>query len=193
MATNNPGPPPKQSRDFNSSAWQDWFYKISVHVTGQFQPSNDNLTSISGLTGSGFGVQTSTGNWILRSLAAGTGVAITNPDGSGGNPIISVGATWYDTGYSYQTPTTGFSITLGNTTTHTILDPAGTLASGTIVMAASPSDGLIATVSSTQTITALTVSPNTGQTVQNAPTTLTAGSGFSYIYRSANNTWYRLQ
>ena len=138
MALINPGAPPKQSRDPNSTAWQDWFYKVGVFISKIF-------------------------------------------------------TTWYDTGYSYQTPITGFSITLGNTTTHTILDPAGALASGTIVMPASPSDGLIVTVSTTQTITTLTVSPNTGQTVKNAPTTMPAGFVFSYIYRSANTTWYRLQ
>ena len=102
-----------------------------------------------------------------------------------------------DVGYSYQTPTTGFSITIGADVTTLILDPAGTLATGTIIMPAAPRNGRIINLSSSQTITALTVSPNTGQSIKNAPTSLTvsttSGQGYQYIYRAANTTWYRLK
>jgi hypothetical protein len=97
-----------------------------------------------------------------------------------------------DQSYSLQTPTTGFSITIANYTSTLILNPAGTLASGTITMPASPIDGQIVQVSSSQTVTALTVSPNTGQTLSGAPTTITATAGFRYIYNLSGTNWYRI-
>lgn len=95
-----------------------------------------------------------------------------------------------DSGYSYQTPATGFSITLSNSVSHTILDPAGTLATGTITMPAAPVDGQVVDVRVTQIITSLTVSPNSGQSVKGNPTSTAVGSTFTAIYRSANTTWY---
>jgi len=90
--------------------------------------------------------------------------------------------------FDYQVPLTGFSIT--PVATATVLNPAGTLATGTITMPASPDDGTICAVSSTQTITALTVSANTGQSIVGAVTTLSAGTNMAYQYRAADKTWY---
>lgn len=99
--------------------------------------------------------------------------------------------------YSKQTPTTGFSITIGNLVETLILDPAGTLAAGTVTLPAAPQDGQIAEITSTQTITSLTVSPNSGQSVKNAPTTLvpstSAPMGYRFKYVASNTTWYRCQ
>lgn len=97
-----------------------------------------------------------------------------------------------DQGYSAQVPTTGFSITATQTQSTLILKPAGTLATGTITMAASPMDGQEFRATSTQIITALTVSANAGQSIIAAPTTLSPGLGFGYIYVLADTTWYRL-
>src|SRR5262245_55460750 len=88
----------------------------------------------------------------------------------------------------YQVPLTGFSIT--PIATKTLLNPAGTLPPGTITMPATPFDGMEVKVSTTQTITSLTVSANTGQSINNAVTTLTAGGKVSYTYRAADKTWY---
>jgi hypothetical protein len=109
---------------------------------------------------------------------------------SNGNLINNKGTA--DQSYSYQTPATGFSITIGAGVKTLSLDPAGTLATGTVTMPASPIDGQEIRVTSSQTVTALTVSANSGQSITNAPTTLTAGLGFSYIYKISNTTWYRL-
>jgi hypothetical protein len=95
--------------------------------------------------------------------------------------------------YSYQAPTTGFSITIANGVNLLILDPGGTLASGTVTMPASPLDGQQAQVASSQAITALTVAANTGQTIKGAPTTVAANGAFAFVYRAANTTWYRVQ
>lgn len=93
--------------------------------------------------------------------------------------------------YDYQTPTTGFSYTFAAGTQVLVMNPAGTLATGTITMPASPADGMTIRFSSSQIITALTVSANTGQSIVSAVTTLAAGGGAAYIYRLANTTWYR--
>jgi hypothetical protein len=93
--------------------------------------------------------------------------------------------------YSKQVPTTGFSITVPDRTTSLILDPAGTLATGTVVLPAIPLDGQIVEIMSSQTITSLTVSPNTGQSIKNAATTLSAGGMMAWGYCLGNTTWYR--
>lgn len=97
-----------------------------------------------------------------------------------------------DQGYSQQAPTTGFTITIGNNAGSLILDPAGTLSTGTINMPATPIDGQIVRVCSTQTVTTLTVGGN-GHTIKNAPTTIAAGTGFAYQYDNSNTTWYKIQ
>ena len=94
--------------------------------------------------------------------------------------------------YDYQTPTTGFSYTFTPSSTGTVLvmNPAGTLATGTITMPASPADGMTITFSSSQQITALTLSGNTGQSVVSATTFLPAKTGVTYVYRATGTTWY---
>lgn len=93
--------------------------------------------------------------------------------------------------YDRQVLTTGFSYTFAAGIQVLIIEPAGTLATGTVTMPASPSDGMTVRFSSSQIITALTVSANTGQSIVSAVTTLAAGGGAAYLYRLANTTWYR--
>lgn len=92
--------------------------------------------------------------------------------------------------YDYQAPTTGFSYTFAAGVQVLVMQPAGTLATGTITMPASPADGMTITFSSTQTITALTVQGNTGQSITGQPTTFGAGSAATFVYRLSNTTWY---
>ena len=92
--------------------------------------------------------------------------------------------------YDYQVSTTGFSYTFAAGTTNLVMNPAGTLATGTITMPAAPSDGMTITFSSSQIITALTVNANTGQSIVGAPTSLTAGGAATFLYRLSNTTWY---
>jgi hypothetical protein len=97
-------------------------------------------------------------------------------------------------GYSRQTPTTGFTITIGNQVAYLILKPAGTLATGTITMPSTPVDGQEVGISSSQIITALTVQGNTGQTIDGTFTAATlAANGFArWKYVLADTTWYRV-
>lgn len=94
--------------------------------------------------------------------------------------------------YNYQTPNTGFDIEIEDNTSTLLLQPGATLASGTITMPATPYDGQIQRICTTQTITSLSIEANTSHSILNDPSTLVAGTGIGFIYRSTNNTWYRL-
>jgi hypothetical protein len=93
--------------------------------------------------------------------------------------------------YTYNVPVTGFSITIANNTEFLILDPAGNLASGTITLPAGPLDGQSLTISCTHNVSNLTLTPGAGQTIANTSSSLSAGVGISFLYRSANTKWYR--
>jgi hypothetical protein len=94
--------------------------------------------------------------------------------------------------YDYQVLTTGFTYTFAAGVQTLIANPAGTLATGTVTMPASPADGMTITISTTQQITALTLSANTGQSMGGTQTTLLpANSAVQFVYRLSNTTWYR--
>lgn len=92
--------------------------------------------------------------------------------------------------YDYQVLTTGFSYTFASGTQTLVINPAGTLATGTITMTAAPADGMVLWITSTQQIVALTINGNTGQTVVGKVTSLAPNQAVAYIYRLANTTWY---
>ena len=92
--------------------------------------------------------------------------------------------------YDFQALTTGFSYTFATGTTTLIINPAGTLATGTITMPGSPADGMVITIESTQQVTAVTVQGNTGQTLVGAASQLIPNQPLSFIYRLSNTTWY---
>lgn len=94
------------------------------------------------------------------------------------------------TGTSFQAPTTGFTITIADGIKSLVLDPAGTLATGTINLPANPVDGQEMEISCSQIITALTVAA-AGKTLKSPPTALALGGGFGYRYRASNTSWYR--
>ena len=95
-------------------------------------------------------------------------------------------------GYTYNAPITGFALTIAAGIQYLVLEPAGTLATGAVTMPASPPDGTVVRISSTQIITALTLTPNSGQTIVGSATTLAAAISIGYLYRSANTSWYRV-
>lgn len=95
-----------------------------------------------------------------------------------------------ENGGSIQTPVTGFSITLSTSNHLTTLTPAGTLATGTLIFPTPTVNNQRLRVVSTQTITALTLTPTGSDTISNAVTSLTAGNAIEYIYNLATTTWY---
>lgn len=92
----------------------------------------------------------------------------------------------------YQVPLTGFSITMTVSQSVVSLNPAGTLATGTIVMPPTGFDGKTVTIFSTQIVTALTLSTSNSATFAPAAVTaLAANVPVSYVYDLANNQWHR--
>ncbi len=128
--------------------------------------------------------------WVMRAVPAGTTTPMDMFYGYGDGRWGATGAR-FDKSYSLQTPATGFSITIADACGVLILDPAGALAAGTIVMPAAPKDGQICKVSSSQSIAALTLSANTGQTLNGALIALPANGFAEYTYVAATTTWYR--
>lgn len=93
--------------------------------------------------------------------------------------------------YDRQVLTTAFTYTFAAGTQVLIIEPAGTLATGTITMPAAPADGMTITVESTQQVTALTMSGN-GGTIVGPAVQLIPNQPLSWVYRLANTTWYPL-
>ena len=118
--------------------------------------------------------------------------------------------------FDFYVPVTGFNITMQ--TNILVLNPAGTLATGTVNLPLNPVDGAFAEISSTQVITSLTVAANTGDSLVNGvlgaastitPTAQTGGSAIAtlrYKYTLAGvvtntltgavanaRTWFRVQ
>lgn len=96
-------------------------------------------------------------------------------------------------GYAYATPLTGTTVTFpsGPGERIQVLDPAGGLAALTVNLPAAPQDGDTCELMSSQVITALTVNAPAGATVNGNSFTMSPNSGASWMYRSANTTWYR--
>lgn len=94
-------------------------------------------------------------------------------------------------GYVYNVPVTAFSLTYAKGQTNMALNPAGTLATGTLTTEANPSDGQRECVLSTQTQTALTVTANTGQTIVNGPTALVANVPVCWTFVKSLAAWER--
>jgi hypothetical protein len=93
--------------------------------------------------------------------------------------------------HTYNVPVTGFDLTINNNVRELILNPAGTLATGTITMPGSPQNGRKVRIMSSQEVTALTLSPNTGQTILGAITIIPANGFVEYSYRKSIDTWFR--
>ena len=97
--------------------------------------------------------------------------------------------------YQYSVPATAFTITAANATTFVLINPAGTLATGTLTTPANPGDGQSLCMMSSQTQTALTVTANTGQTMASyggaTVTALTANTPVCWFYIANQANWVR--
>lgn len=94
--------------------------------------------------------------------------------------------------YIYNVPVTAFSLTFANNQVWFIINPAGTLATGTFTMAPNPSDGARECVSDSQIQTAVTFTANTGQTVVGAPTAEASANWTAcFTYVASQATWFK--
>lgn len=95
------------------------------------------------------------------------------------------------------TPGTGFNVTVPTPVSEQqwmIIQPAGTLAAGTITLPLNTGtpDGTQVLVTTTQIITAFTLALNGAAAAFGAPTTLAANAFFTVRFYQATNSWYRV-
>lgn len=165
-------------------------------VSSLLQASNN----LSELTGSASTARTNIGLGTIATQAA-SAVALTggtiNGTTIGASTPSSIKATTLstsniisDTSYSYQQPTNLFTLTPAAGVGRLLLDPAGALAAGTITMPASPVDGQLLIIQSSQIVSALTLSANAGQSILGALSTIALGGRIECLYRAASTTWY---
>lgn len=95
--TTDPVPPvpahtkPVGSNDYFDKAWLQWFLQVKYKI----DVINSNLFSISKISGSGFTVRDSNGNWIQRQIdGTANRIDVTFGDGVGGNPVIDIDANY---------------------------------------------------------------------------------------------------
>ena len=87
----------------------------------------------------------------------------------------------------YATPTVGQTVTVNsNGNVFLLINPAGTLASLTITLPGSPSDGDSVLIKSTQIVTTLTMN---GGTIINALVALAVGTTQQYVYSATAAKW----
>lgn len=87
---------------------------------------------------------------------------------------------------------TGTTVTLADDTELAKFDHAATIAALTVVMPAAPRHGQMLTFAFKSIITALTLTPGAGQTVQGGLTAAAAAGFATWKYDSANKVWYRI-
>jgi len=174
-------PPPPISDPQTNFSWLDWHRQVQDYV--KVAGTTANWADLN-FTGSNLS------DIVTRNHASLQGVQGGGPGGY--YHLTDVEILNARNTVQYITPSTGFSQTISNTTTYLIIEPSGTLATGTVTMPASPVDGQTVTITSTQIITALTHNPNTGQTLKGALTTIPADGNATWLYKTSTTTWYRV-
>ena len=142
---------------------------------------------------------------LLDDVSSGDQIPVYSPQNGDSRRLpVSALLTYFEQQYPSPTlttniyvPTTGFSIAVPTPTTEQqwmLLTPAGTLATGTIVLPLNTTtpDGFEVLVTTTQIITTFTLSLNGAAAANGAPTTLAANGFFRVRYVQANNAWYRI-
>lgn len=96
--------------------------------------------------------------------------------------------------YERLTPASGFTHTIPDGTGVCLLTPAGTLAAGTLTLPSAASDGFQQEIVTSQAVSALTIAPNSGQTIVGATVfALAAGVKVVYFFVASASTWYKMQ
>lgn len=91
------------------------------------------------------------------------------------------------------TPGTGFNFAAA-VQQWVLIQPAGTLATGTVTLPlnTSTADGAEVLITTTQQITAFTLAPNGASQLFGEPTTLAAEDFFRMRFYQSTNSWYRI-
>jgi hypothetical protein len=142
---------------------------------------------------------------VLSTISSGDQLPVYSPN-NGDARRTSIGSllTFFQQSFASPTvsvnlyvPTTGFNITVPTPVSEAqwmLIQPAGTLASGTITLPLNTGvpDGTTVLITSTQEITSLTIALNGATAVYGAVTSLAAGSATEIRFYQPTNSWYAL-
>ncbi len=128
----------------------------------------------------------------LALAGAGDGAVLLGSAGAGGSPVALRGAR-AEQSYSAETPASGAVVTVPNNCSLLLIEGSATLAALTVTLPASPIDGQEVTIATLPAISALSLSANSGQTLNGAPASLPANSAVRFVYLATGAFWARLQ
>ena len=142
---------------------------------------------------------------VLNTISSGDQLPVYSPN-NGDARRTSIGSllTFFQQSFASPTvavnlfvPGTGFNITVPTPVSEQqwmLLQPAGTLASGTITLPLNTGvpDGTTVLITSTQEITSLTIALNGASAIYGAVTTLGAGGAAVYRFYQPTNSWYNI-
>lgn len=95
-------------------------------------------------------------------------------------------------GYTKLAAATTLTNTIPNYTSTWSIVSGSTVTTLNLTMPSAPADGQIVRIWSQPAVTTLNMSANTGQTLNNAITSLSAAAGASYQYSLSNTSWDRI-
>jgi len=142
---------------------------------------------------------------VLNTISSGDQLPVYSPN-NGDARRTSIGSllTFFEQSFASPTvsvnlyvPGSGFNITVPTPVSQQqwmLLQPAGTLATGTITLPLNTGvpDGTTVLITSTQEITSLTIALNGAAAIYGAVTSLAAGSATEIRYYQPTNSWYAL-
>lgn len=147
-------------------------------------PTINQLPTVTSLSGGDLFAVYNTGNGDARKVSASALATFVN------------GLESTDNTTQYNSPLTGFVLPLNAAPVKNfvVLTPAGTLATGTLVLplASGMADRAEITVVSTEAITALSFTLNGATAIYGEPTTLAAEGYFTLKYDNSLNSWFRV-
>lgn len=120
------------------------------------------------------------------------GLIINNGANAPEDILVTIDQGWLNTHPVSLSLTNGSSTNLSNVNTFH-LNVGSPIAGATLTLPTVTDEGHRVVFATSNTITALTLNKDAGDTLLNAPTTLTGGTSFEYYYSKAATTWIRLR
>jgi hypothetical protein len=199
---------PVAGQDNDSQGFRDNFTNILNNFSfaaTEITDLQNSVTNIQNVVQSNGNVEAYFGN-IAQSLKVGVNASIAGNLEIGGyvNGNVNMTGTTFvkdfvatgirrDTTYQYYEPSTNFTYIFWSNVSRLILDPTTTITNGNVVLPSGNIDGLVCTMSSTQTVTNFKVTPSNGTILKpSGNITLGAGQNCSYIYRGTEAAWYKV-
>jgi hypothetical protein len=138
--------------------------------------------------GSGY---TDAGCVFAVATGAGHGTSAFGVKATTGTTVISKALSLSNT-FPAVAMVSGESTTIPDTVAVLVLTAGGTIPAFEVVMPANPQGGQVVCITSDQTITALTLTPNSGQSIVGTYTSLPIGTALRFIYAGTGTAWLPL-